>query len=51
MQTKKKLKKKIIIVRYWWKNMLKVFTGEASKGYKKENQRQNDQKLCINMQN
>ena len=28
--------RKIIIIRYWWKNMFKVLTGEASKVYKKK---------------
>ena len=35
------------MVRYWWKNMLKVLTGEASKDYKKKNQRQKNQTICI----
>ena len=30
-------KGKRIIVLHWRKNMLKVLTGEASKGYKKKN--------------
>ena len=32
-------------------NMLKFLTGEASRGYKKKKQRQNDQKLWIDMHN
>ena len=29
--------RKVIIVTYWWKNVLKVLTGEAPKGYKNKN--------------
>ena len=37
MRIKKRIKKgKIIIVRYWWKKMLQVFTGEASIVYLKK---------------
>ena len=42
-------KRKIILIRYRWKNMLEIITGESSKGYKKKNLLQNDQKLWINM--
>ena len=38
-------------VRYWWKKFLKVLAAEASKGYKKENQRENDRKICTYMHN
>ena len=31
--------------------MLNILTGEASKGYKKKNKRQNNQKSGINMYN
>ena len=35
--SKRKTKKgKLIVVKYWWENILKVFTGEASKCDKKE---------------
>ena len=51
VRIKKRIKKqKRIIFRYWWKNMLKVLAGEASKGYKKKtNQIQNNQILWINV--
>ena len=34
MRIKKQTEKETNVVRYWWKSMLKVLTGEASKGYK-----------------
>ena len=36
MQVKTQIKKKNIIVRYWWENVFKVLTCEASKNYKKK---------------
>ena len=41
---------KIIIVRYWRKNMLKFITGEALKGHKKKNKKNNDKKKGSNIQ-